>query len=257
MGFAYLLSANQESQDALHCPFWMLHQFELLYVRDSISLNLLKDHNIQNCTFLPDVVFTFKPNIQRGKSLVRELLNGKDHYERVYAVTTNAHLMGDRTASFHQKNRFHQFANDLAQYIDDTSASFILIPMSTCAPWDDRSFNGYVYSNIVYHQKVSCVWHGLSVQETLDTHSAVDKVVSMRYHSTVFSIISGTPNITIGGHDKFKGLSVDYGMTVDDYWSTNYQQLKNLKPSKNIGVEQLLHNLNERYTNILYHIQPR
>ena len=229
-----------------------LKNLKHIYVRDTKSLNLLHKHGIFNCSFLADVVLTLEADKNKGKELIKKLFTkeNSDLYENVYGIVINAHLIGNRTCRFNERNKFLQFAQDISQLIDDTNASFIFLPFSTGFPWDDRVANSWINSNCVFWKKNVHVYDKLSIEDTLNIISACDKFISMRYHATIFSYVSETPVLTVGFHDKFVSLNDDLDL---DYMSYYESYLENMKKNlSTITVKDLtkIKNLKNEYKKV-------
>jgi polysaccharide pyruvyl transferase WcaK-like protein len=229
-----------------------LDQLSHIYVRDNKSLSVLHQNKIFNCSFLPDVVLTLQPDKEKGEELIKELFlkENSDLYENVYGIVVNAHLIGNRTCRFNERNKFLQFAQDLSQLIDDTNASFIFLPFSTGFPWDDRVANGWVNNSCVYWKKNVQVYDKLSIEDTLNIVSACDKFISMRYHASIFSYISETPVLTLGFHDKFLSLKEDFDLSYISYYEACLENIKRELNKIEVKDTSLIKNLKNEYQKI-------
>jgi polysaccharide pyruvyl transferase WcaK-like protein len=222
--FAISVSAGPQA------PLDLLEQLDGVYVRDNRSAEHLKAHGIC-CTFMPDVSICLQPDRDAGVEFVKKKFAEEklELYERKIGLVFNAHLM-------HAKNgllardfvTFLKAIQDIGKVMDETSASFILFPMSTQMPYDDRVPNAYLASHCKFWKKNMVVWDRLSVQETLNLISACDAVISTRLHSSIFSLISHTPFLDIVHHDKnlsFLKTTHLEGQSLP-YWSFCFEELK-------------------------------
>ena len=233
-----------------------LDQIDHFYVRDTLSLKILKDSGYENSTFLPDVTFLLEPNKENGNLLLDRLFSDRERYGKIFGFIGNSHLIGDRRCNYNEKIKFLQYSNDMSQFMDDCPASFVFIPFSTLPPWDDRIFNGYVSSSMVFWKKSVVIWEPMGIQDIIDLISVLDHVFSMRYHASLFSLLGGTPSTTIASHDKFYSLANDFDMEYLDYWDTSCSNLKKLDLCKQKYKKIELTFLKERYEEI-FRFEPR
>lgn len=224
--FIFSASANKNS------PFSLLKEFDGIVVRDKASYQLLMDNDVP-CHLGADAAFCLQPNPLAGKQLLQAMFqeNKLEMYSKVVGVVVNGHLGQAKDAQLARDFvTLTKAVQDIAVVADSTSASFVFFPMSTGAPYDDRVTNGMASSRCKFWSKNLSIYERLSVQQTLDIISACDAVISTRLHSTIFSIMSGTPFIDLLHHDKNEsfldtcGLK-DFGLS---YWSFGSDQLRSL-----------------------------
>lgn len=202
-------------------PVELASQLDQIYVRDARSVKYLTDKGV-SCTYMPDVATCMKPNRDNGMSWLKGKYKeeGLELYERKVGIVLNAHL-------YHGKPDIlaRDFLNlmkvvwDLARLMDDTMASFVLFPMSTTLPYDDRVTNSMTNGRCKFWRKNLVVYDKLDVQQTLDLISTFDAVISTRLHTSIFSMIAGVPFIDVTHHDKNRGFLETVGL---DDWSTSY-----------------------------------
>jgi polysaccharide pyruvyl transferase WcaK-like protein len=125
---------------------------------------------------------------------------------------------------------FEKVSMELGRLMDETPASFILMPFGNGFPQNDRIANGVAYANSKYWKKNLLLLDKLDVQSTLDICAAVDAAITTRLHAGIFSCIGETPFIDLTHHTKtqlfmeFIGKS-DWSL---DYWHFDYAAAKNL-----------------------------
>jgi len=223
--FAVSVSANANS------PFDLLAKFDHLYVRDTRSVNLLKARGIP-CTYMPDISTGLVADVVKGKEWIQQAFkeSSAELYNKCVGVVFNAHLNSGSDILARDYMNFLKVSWDLGKLMDETPASFILFPMSTSMPWDDRLTNACVATRCKFWKKNLVVYEKLTVQETLNMISACDVLISSRLHSGIFSLTSGVPFIDITHHDKNKGFLETAGLEdwSVSYWQFDYDHIKNL-----------------------------
>lgn len=172
--------------------------FRTIIVRDINSQKTLLKNKVESIVY-PDFSFALEHNKDNGSSIINSLFQKekRDLYHKKIAIVINAHLLPPYGATAFEYARFERFAFDMAIGIDETPASFIFIPFSTKQPWDDRISNGIVASRCKWWKKNIIIFDEFSVQDTIDTISACDAVVSSRLHSSIFSATTEVPFVDI------------------------------------------------------------
>jgi polysaccharide pyruvyl transferase WcaK-like protein len=211
---------------------------DFIYTRDVYSEQLLIDYGYYNCDYIPDVSLVLDPNVENGKKLIRNYFqeSKSDQYEKVCSLIVNAHLLPTPESPSKLKSSFDKFINDLAEFMDTTSMSFLLVPYSMQYPWDDRVTNSYINSQCKYFNKNAVIFDKLDVQETLDIIGASDLVITTRFHGLIFGLASQVPTITISSHDKNTYFLNTIEMDYLDYWNFNSEKLKEMLDEKNTST---------------------
>lgn len=190
----YAVSIGLTADDPVH----RMSAFDKIWVRDRQSYELLKSKNIKS-TIIPDVAFLMRPG---KKDLLKEIFKGRDLYEKKVAVILNAYLcVGDNKLA-RDEATFNKLVFDLARTFDGTNASFVFLPFGQSQPHDDRIPNAWLAGKCKYWKKNAVVFDEVSPQTTLDIMSECDAVISMRLHSSIFSVVCGVPFIDITHHSK-------------------------------------------------------
>lgn len=210
-------------------PIDLAKQLDLIYIRDRRSQKYLEENGVA-CRYMPDVAHLLKPDKDAGAAWLKAKYQeeGLDLYAKKVGVVFNAHLYHGKPDLLARD--FHNLIRvvwDIAKLMDSTPASFILFPMSTGLPYDDRVTNGMIGGRTKFWKKNCVIYDKLDVQETLNLVSCMDVVVSTRLHASIFSTISGVPFIDLTHHDKNKGYLESVGLTdfSISYWSMNYDAL--------------------------------
>lgn len=185
-----------------------INGFSTIAVRDMFSISNAAASGV-SASYVPDFAFAFDFDKNRGQQLIKEHFKEAELYSQVVAIVINSNMAFEQSGvPLIAKNicQFEHFSFQLAQLIDNTSASFLFLPFGSASPWDDRVTNGWTASKCKFYKKNSVVYNRLSVQDTIDIISACNAVVSTRLHSSIFSCVTGTPFIDIVHNHKNQGF---------------------------------------------------
>ena len=204
-------------------PIDLLSKFDKILLRDVWSVDHLRSHGI-SCEYCPDIAF-FLDNTE--KINLPAMFSGLELYKKRVGIVLNAYLYGNNeTLLSRDFLNFHNIVNDLSTIMDTTAASFILFPMSTQMPHDDRITNGILASRCKYWQKNLLIQERMTVQETLSLISNLDVIISTRLHASVFSMVAGVPFLDVVHHDKNQKIidSLGLGDMAFSYWNFNCEK---------------------------------
>lgn len=195
--------------------------FTKIIIRDRNSEHFLNGLGVKN-QLLPDAAFMLLPCADEGRDLIKRQFANENSIlmNKIVAVVVNAYIPRDGQKQLARDDfRFQMFSYDLADVCDRLKASCVFIPFGCKQPWDDRVSNGWVAMKCTLPQKNVVVYEKHTPQQVLNMLAAVDVVVSTRLHSTIFSLLSGTPFLDIYHNDKNKFFkkSIAVGEYVD-YW---------------------------------------
>lgn len=192
-----------------------------IYVRDELSHTKLKDFGYTNSTYIPDISIILTGDKSNGRRLISDFFkkSKSELYNKVYTIVINSHLLIDIGSTFKDQVVFFNVVNGISEVMDKTSASFLFIPFSTMAPWDDRISNGLVNSYTKFYNKNCVIYNKLSIKESLDIISASDAIITTRFHGLIFGLSNKIPILTISSHDKTSGFCETIGEEYIDYWS--------------------------------------
>ena len=199
--------------------------FKKMFVRSLVT-------DTDQVIYMPDFTFVLKPNPERGQRLIKKIF--KDYnaelYDKIVIVTMNTYLCyGDNQLARDHVN-FERVCFEIGRMIDETAASFLLLPFGNSFPINDRVANSYLYSKCKWWRKVCLYFGNLSVQDTLDVISAANVVIGTRLHALVFACIGSTPFISLQHHDKTKCFLETVGRTAwkVEYWKFCRDRLTSL-----------------------------
>lgn len=200
-----------------------MDQFEKIFCRNFIDLRAVNDAKIRFC---PDFTFVLEGNKDNGTALIKQIFkkHGSDLYKNVVILTLNSFLCSREHMLSRDSVTFDKICYDLAKMMDNTPASFLLMPFGNGFPHNDRISNSFVYTNSKFWKKNVLLFDKLTVQETLDIFTAADAAISTRLHSGIFSCIAGIPFIDISHHTKTE-LFMEFIGKHDwclNYWHFDY-----------------------------------
>lgn len=178
---------------------------------------------------VPDFAFALEPNPAHGKELIKKIYaqNKAELYDQVIVIVLNAYLCSDEAALARDHITFDKVCYDLARIMDNTPASFLLLPFGNGFPHNDRLANSSLYAKCKFWKKNVILYNELSVQGTLDVIAAANMLIGTRLHASIFACIGGTPFIDLTHHDKtrlfLESINKDWGV---NYWNFNTERLK-------------------------------
>jgi polysaccharide pyruvyl transferase WcaK-like protein len=200
-----------------------LNMFEHVYVRDVLSLEVAKTGSLDpsRISLIPDITFNLTPNPLVGRTWLKQQFaaEGLSLKQKVVVCICSAYMAYNYEDALSRDTlNFLKVALDLSKSADNVPASFVFLPFSTQAPWDDRMANAWVAGHCNQWQKNYVVHQRLDVQQTLNIIAAANAVISTRLHSTVWSTLCGVPFIDLTHHSKNLGFI----QTIDKMpWSMN------------------------------------
>lgn len=190
----YAMSVNLRKEDLEP----KLDQFEKVFSRNYV------DHKLSKVQFCPDFAFALEANAHHGKELVKQIFNknNSDLYSNLIIIVMNSFLCKREKSLARDYIAFDKICYDLGKLMDNTPASFLLVPFGNGFPENDRVSNAFLYANSKFWKKNVLLFDKLSVQDTLDIFAAADAAISTRLHSGIFSTIAGTPFLDLCHHSK-------------------------------------------------------
>lgn len=169
------------------------HQFKEVYVRNSTDLDLMKSKLTCNVHSIPDLAFYLKPSNKDLLSKYKKYPNKKT--VGVFA-TDYVNPAIDRPYNPYSQ-RSYNFKTKLADKIDYFQKDYevILFPCSTGGYGDDRRINLDIMAYC--KNQPTNVLDTISPQDMIDIIKDLDFSICMRFHSHIFSMIAGTPFLSI------------------------------------------------------------
>jgi hypothetical protein len=208
--------------------------FDTIVSRNPVNVKNLKN-NITKIHCFPDFTFCLEGNKERGKALVEKIFqeNKSELYQNLVIITMNAYVCARQNMLARDYVTFEKTSFELANLMDNTSASFLFLPFGNDFPTNDRIANSSVYAGCKWWKKNALVYNKLSVQDTLDLYTVADAAIGMRLHACIFSCISETPFVNICHHSKTQYFTESIGHPEwnVDYWHFSATQTKSILDS--------------------------
>lgn len=211
------------------------------WVRDINSIEILKRANIQ-ANYLPDVCtrrnFLPPQKNENGKKLTVFLNDYIFH-----------NLNSDNTFEF---LRTHQNIKILASYFDwmhKFGWQVTFYPSQTSWHIDDRICSAVAYSNMQTRKDSKWITNKVEWREIVSAIQGSNLVVSMRYHPTLISLISGIPTVDVTHHSKNKNFILDNKLnelSVNYYELTKDKLIQATQFAEKLSYKQ---NINDFYNN--------
>ena len=216
----YAMSVNIGCQDVN----LYIHLFKQCFVRNLCPTT-------DTMLSVADFAFVLEACPEQGKKIIKRLFqeNKADLYDRVIIIVLNAYLCSSENSLARDHINFDKVCYDLARIMDNTPASFLLLPFGNGFPHNDRLASSALYTKCKYWKKNVLLYKELSVQGTLDVVSAANMMIGSRLHASIFSCIGGTPFIDLTHHNKtalfLESINKDWSV---NYWNFNNERLKAL-----------------------------
>ena len=196
-----------------------LKQFSHIYVRETLTQEVLAGHNIHNVSVFPDPAFVLEPI---PCQLPACFLQGE-----VIGVNLSNYVMG----GFDLNSAFAKEVDILIKYIlQSTDYQILLIPHVLWKGQDDR-----IVSNLIKEKYASNRIHVLDIDDL--NYCQIRYVISKchcfiggRTHAVISAYSTKTPAIAIGYSIKSRGIAKDIEMpqeTIVDSVNINNGQLLN------------------------------
>lgn len=214
----YAMSINMKCNETRH----YIDMFDKMFIRNICP-------STDKLFPVADFAFVLEPNFERGKELIKKMFqqHKAELYEKVIVIVMNAYLCSDEATLARDHITFDKVCYDLARIMDNTQASFLLLPFGNGFPHNDRLANSALYAKCKFWKKNVILYNELSVQNTLDVVSAANMLIGTRLHASIFACIGGTPFIDLTHHDKtqlfLESINKDWGV---NYWNFNTERLK-------------------------------
>jgi polysaccharide pyruvyl transferase WcaK-like protein len=177
--------------------------FRAIYNRNVTDLPVMRSRLPFTAESIPDLAFYLKPS---GKKILKTYKKHKDRKTIGVFATDYVNPAIDRSPEKFAK-RAYSFHQNLARELDrlyGMGYEILLVPCSTGGYGDDRRVNLDIRAYMKYEPTI--VMDALSPQATIDLIADLDCTICMRFHSHIFSMIAGTPFVSIDFTRKVKLL---------------------------------------------------
>lgn len=130
-----------------------------------------------------------------------------------------------------------EFAQACDRLVEKYNCNLHFLPMCTNPTIDDRRAASYVVDRMRHKQRIRNCLQAPTRDQIMDSISHSHLVISQRFHSLVFSILSGVPFVALNGHSKVEDLvsELGYGGIVDYYGFSMPKLWRAMEASTDIG----------------------
>ena len=232
----------------------ILNKLDVLILRDSVSERLIKQIGIDSPTKVTaDMAFLLKPAVDSNPSdLLKQLIVNSSSPRVLFILPLLFHLKSIwKQEKYREKYlRYISSISRIADFVvEQLNGTPIFFPFS---PQDS-----HLYREIIALMKMKSqahIYYGINhcnidFNSILSFFQEVDLVVGGRYHSVIFSILSGVPVLPVIYHHKFSDLVdklniTDMSLQVGDgiQW-----------PDVDIDIEKATQNIMKIYRNKEYY----
>ena len=179
-----------------------LKQFSYIYARETLTQEVLANHNISNVSVYPDPAFILEP-------VPCELPNCFSQGE-VIGINLSNYVMG----GFDLNSTFAQEVDSLIRYIlQSTDYQILLIPHVLWKGQDDRIISNLIKEKYDSHNRISILDSGnLNYCQIRYIISKCYCFIGARTHAVISAYSTCTPAIAIGYSIKSRGIAKDIDM---------------------------------------------
>ena len=182
-----------------------LKQFSHIYARETLTQEVLANHNISNVSVYPDPAFILEP-------VPCELPYCFSQGE-VIGINLSNYVMG----GFDLNSAFAKEVDTLIKYImQSTDYQILLIPHVMWKGQDDRNISNLVKEKYDSHNRISILdSDNLTYSQIRYVISKCCCFIGARTHAVISAYSTCTPTIAIGYSIKSRGIAKDIGMSED------------------------------------------
>lgn len=202
--------------------------FRKIYVRTRNDCELLQKAASCPVVAIPDLAFYIRPT---GQDILGKYKLHSDRKTLGVLVTDYVNPAIDRSIELFTQ-RANNFKINLAAKLDDLydqGYEVLLIPCSTGGYGDDRRMN-LDLAAFMRHSPTN-IMDTIGPQEMIDLIAQCDVTLCQRFHAHIFSIIAGTPFISIEFTRKVKTLLQERNLA---HWTGGLYQNKNTFDFSNV-----------------------
>lgn len=173
------------------------------YLRDEADVEACRQRTKAKVDYTPDLAFLYHPT---GGDILSRYQKHPNRRPLGVMVTDYVNPALDRDINV-LTSRANQFKVTMAEKLDKMSSDgweVFLIPLSTGGYGDDRRMNLDIAAFM--KKTPTNILDTLSPQDTIDLVSQMDLAICQKFHAHIFSIIAGTPFVSIALTRKVKML---------------------------------------------------
>jgi len=176
------------------------HDFKGVWVRNKTDLPALQEKLKCPVYYMPDLAFAIKrPLINKLPKEAAEYLSGTKNKKVGVLATDYISPAIDRPIDEFAP-RHWSFITNLAKKLDwmiDNKWDVFLIPCATKGYGDDRRMNANIAAFMRHKEKVVQIYEALDPPTMIEFLSQMDLNICLRFHAHIFSIMAGTPFVSI------------------------------------------------------------
>lgn len=196
---------------------FILRRAKLIFTRETISWQQVRNMGISTVTCEPDLAFGFP---SASHELAQEWLQN-----RLPHNLANSMYVGITVIDWQKQNRRfsgqERYERELVQFIDRLTAqeAVVVLFAQTCGPSreeDDRYVNMRIMQMVRDPQRVIAINDHLHPSLLQALYGCMDYFIATRLHSFIFATNAGIPAINIGYLSKSEGVLRDMGLL--DRW---------------------------------------
>ena len=179
-----------------------LKQFSHIYVRETLTQEVLDNHNINNVSVFPDPAFVLDPI---PNQLPMCFLQGE-----VVGINLSNYIMG----GFDLNSAFAKEVDSLIRYIlQSTDYQILLIPHVLWKGQDDRIISNLIKEKYNLNNRINILdSNNLNYCQIRYVISKCKCFIGARTHAVISAYSTCTPAIAIGYSIKSAGIAKDIGM---------------------------------------------
>lgn len=180
-----------------------LHNFSLIYARESLSFDFFRKIGLKNVCLLPDPAFVLKPE----ECALPTCFGTSD----VIGINLSNYVLGD----FSLDTPFGKEIQDMFNYIlKNTNLHILLIPHVTWSEQDDRKVAQMLYNKYKETERFSVldVDH-LNYCQIRNVIGECKFFIGGRTHAVISAYSMCVPSIALGYSIKSKGIAKDLGLS--------------------------------------------
>lgn len=180
-----------------------LHNFQMIYARESLSFDFFKNLGLGNVVCYPDPAFVLDPE----STVLPEIFKEGD----VIGLNISKYVLGENT----EKSMFAKQVDHFIQYIlNDTKMNILLVPHVTWENQDDRLTANIIKNKYLYNNRVSVLnIDYMNYNQIRYIISNCRFFIGARTHAVISAYSTCIPSIALGYSIKSRGIAHDLGLS--------------------------------------------
>lgn len=194
--------------------------FQAWFLRNKSDVKLVRGKTKAVVEYMPDLAYWYAPG---GRSVLSRYYTGK---KPVVGLFLTDYLMPainrDEDLFWNRSRRFLQHFAKFCKWLKESGFHILAVPCSTDRHADDRRVHMSLRS--LAQDEFTLVTDQLTPQETIDLIQEMKYTVCQRFHAHVFSMIAGTPFLSVGFTRKVNKLidAAGAGVNAESFVDNDY-----------------------------------